>query len=169
MKYLKYILIGITLISCSKNNFEPKINYEFIIDGRCYQDNNGYYHLTVDTNKSQTLHKIGARITPIDKYNLSPHVVWSSSHFWEIKSDTLGYAWNQIWNTSIGDTIPITGYEGQYVPVILGSSHTGGEDSTFMMMALVPEMKGEIIEIYGEARFEEGDIHKYSTIKIIID
>jgi hypothetical protein len=157
-------------MSCQKKDVEPIMNYDFIMDGRTYQDNNGYYYLTVDTNQSQTLHKVGAKITSTDKYGLPAHTVWSSSHYWEIKSDTLGYMYHYIWNTAIGDTIPITGYYGQYVPVILGSSHTGGgDDSTFMMMAVIPEMKGDTIEVYGEARFEEGDIHKYGTIKIIIN
>ena len=52
----------------------------------------------------------------------------------------------------------------------MGSSYTGGgEDSTFMMMAVIPEMLGDTIEVYGEARFEEGAIMKYDKIKIIID
>jgi len=170
MKILKYLLIGIAFASCQKEDVEPIMNYEFTMDGRSYKDNNGYYHITANPNQSQTLHKVGAKITSKDKYDLPSHVVWSSSHFWEIKSDTLGYMYHYIWNTAIGDTIPITGYYGQYVPVILGSSYTGGEDdSTFMMMAVIPEMIGDTIEVYGEARFEEGDVHKYGTIKIIID
>ena len=170
MKILKYLLIGMAFVACQKEDIEPIMNYEFIMDGRAYQDNNGYYHITANPNKPQTLHKVGAKITSTDKYGLPAHTAWTSSHFWEIKSDTLGYMYHYIWNTIRFDTIPITGYAGQYVPVILGSSYTGGgEDSTFMMMAVIPEMLGDTIEVYGEARFEEGAIMKYDKIKIIID
>ena len=73
MKKLTIIIFWILVLSlftsCTKDEFELDIQetphtYQFDMVGRSYQDNNGYYHVTLDTiQNKQTLHRFGAYIT----------------------------------------------------------------------------------------------------------
>jgi hypothetical protein len=58
------------------------IDYEFNMVGRCQQDNNGYYQLTLNPGSNQTLHRFGAHITNTDIYGLPSQVIWSCESYW---------------------------------------------------------------------------------------
>ena len=95
-KLLYFLVMGVTFISCEKSNplddyievYETiytdtihesttSIDYNFTMVGRCSQDNNGYYQLTVNPGPDQTLHRFGAYITNTDIYGLPSQVIWS--------------------------------------------------------------------------------------------
>ena len=56
-------LTGFNLfIGCSLP-FEPELStIEFVLDARMEKDSNGYYHLTLDTTKWQTPHRISGNV-----------------------------------------------------------------------------------------------------------
>ena len=161
MKKILLISLAVVLISCEKNDpLEDLINvyetaltdttnttitnidYKFDMDGRCLQDNNGYYQLTLNPGSNQTLHRFGAYITNIDIYGLPSQVIWSCEAYWM--------------------------YDGNTVPIINGTSFADPNvDSVFCMMAPVFTMVGDTVTIYGQAWFEEGDIILYDSINVI--
>ena len=152
MKRLLYVLL-IIFTSCEKSSplddyidtYETlyndttyghtvdNIDYHFNMVGRCQQDNNGYYRLSLIQGENQTLHRFGAYITNIDIYGLPSQVIWSCEAYWV--------------------------YNGNTVPIVNGTSFADPNvDSVFCMMAPVFDMQNDTVTIYGQAWFEEGDI-----------
>ena len=78
MKRLFYLaVISLVFTSCEENLLLEEHNYEFKMVGRTYQDINGFYHLNLDPNpQQQTLHRFGAYVTNIDKWNLPTKIIW---------------------------------------------------------------------------------------------
>tara|TARA_R110000744_G_scaffold340382_1_gene445624 strand:- start:83 stop:523 length:441 start_codon:yes stop_codon:yes gene_type:complete len=144
-KLIVLVLSVVIFTSCEKNEFErPTMDYHFDMVGRCQQDINGYYHLSLIEGENQTLHRFGANITNTDIYNLPSQVFWSCESYWEFDNNT--------------------------VPIVNRISFADPNvDSVFCMMAPVWEMRGDTVTIYGEAWFEEGDIVKYDEINIILE
>ena len=163
MKKILLISLAVVLISCEKNDpledlidvYETaltdttnttisSINYQFNMDGRCLQDNNGYYQLTLNPGSNQTLHRFGAYITNIDIYGLPSQVIWSCEAYWM--------------------------YDGNTVPIVNGTSFADPNvDSVFCMMAPIFTMIDDTVTIYGQAWFEEGDIILYDSINVIFE
>ena len=185
MKKLTIIIFWILVLSlftsCTKDEFELDIQetphtYQFDMVGRSYQDNNGYYHVTLDTiQNKQTLHRFGAYITNIDKWGLPAQVIWRCDAFW-YTPDTLGHTYIEIGNVPTGkspwswENFAITGYEGMTVPIVNGTSFADPQvDSVFCMMAPIGAMIGDTVTIYGKAWFEEGDITLEDNIKVIFN
>ena len=185
MKKLTIIIFWILVLSlftsCTKDEFgldiqETPHTYQFDMVGRSYQDNNGYYHVTLDTiQNKQTLHRFGAYITIIDKWGLPAQVIWRCDAFW-YTPDTLGHTYIEIGNVPTGESpwswenFAITGYEGMTVPIVNGTSFADPQvDSVFCMMAPIGAMIGDTVTIYGKAWFEEGDITLEDNIKVIFN
>ena len=161
MKRLLLISLAVVLISCEKNDpledlidvyetaltdttntTNPYIDYQFSMDGRCLQDNNGYYQLTLNPGSNQTLHRFGAYITNIDIYGLPSQVICSCEAYWM--------------------------YDGNTVPIVNGTSFADPNvDSVFCMMAPIFTMIDDTVTIYGQAWFEEGDIILKDSINVI--
>ena len=161
MKKILLISLAVVLISCEKNDpledlidvyetaltdttntTNPYIDYQFSMDGRCLQDNNGYYQLTLNPGSNQTLHRFGAYITNIDIYGLPSQVIWSCEAYWM--------------------------YDGNTVPIVNGTSFADPNvDSVFCMMAPIFTMIDDTVTIYGQAWFEEGDIILKDSINVI--
>ena len=148
-RLLLALSLGACLASCTKDEFEVDPNYQFEMTGRCQQDNNGYYHLTIDPSETQqTLHRFGAEITNIDKYGLPSQVIWHCDDFWSV----------EFFNSTAN--IPIIN-EMSYADPLL--------DSIFCIMAPIGSMIGDTIEIKGIAYFEEGDISLQDSFHIIFE
>ena len=152
MKYITILFIFILIFSSCEDGYYfeyPEVEYIFNIDGRTFQDTNGYYHLTIDPSETQqTLHRFGAYITNIDKYGLPPQVIWDCNSFWSI----------ELFN------------ENASVPIINGTSYADPIlDSVYCMLAPIGLMIGDTIEIKGTAYFEEGDISLQDSFQIIFE
>ena len=146
MKKLLYILvIGVGLTSCTKEEFEIETNYQFEMTGRSTQDINGYYRVTLDPDTlKQTLHRFGAYVTNVDKWNLPTKIIWKSNTFWY--------------------------FDNMTVPIVNGISHADPlVDSAYCMMAPIGSMVGDTVTIYGQAWFEEGDIILKDSINVILN
>ena len=146
MKKLLYLMVvGVLFTSCQKEEFEIETNYQFEMTGRTSQDVNGYYHLPLNPQEDQqTLHRFGAYVTNVDKWNLPTQIIWACDAFW-YTPDTLGHTYIEIGNAD------------------------SQVDSAFCMMAPIGAMVGDTVVIYGEAWFEEGDVIKTDNIKIILE
>ena len=135
---------GHTLDSLNTTSIIPNIDYEFKMNGRCDQDNNGYYLLPLIEGENQTLHRFGAYITNTDIYGLPSQVIWSCEAYWI--------------------------YNGNTVPIVNGTSFADPNiDSVYCIMSPIIDMQGDTATIYGQAWFEEGDIILKDSINFIFE
>ena len=151
----KYIpILFLFLIGCSDSNFmlspvdeiietpdEPiSQTFWFDEDPRLEQDENGYYHLTIDTTNWQTLHRLSGSI--VDSASNQPvvscRVEWESSHYWTL-GDTLGFWVRQ----GLTDDLEWVSYDTSYV---VGFSNSYGQVSN--MIAPVQSMIGDTMTIW---------------------
>jgi len=170
------IILAIVFTSCEKNEIVPEVNYKFDMVGRCVQDINGYYHLPINSiDDKQTFHRIGANITSEDKWGIPAQVIWTCDKFWYL-TDTIGYTYIEIGQVPTGaspfsfQNFAVDGFAGYSVPVIYSSSYADSMvDSVFAVIAPIGMMKGDTVEVFGKAVFEEGDINMYDSINIIFE
>ena len=177
MKKILYLaLLGIIFTSCQKEEFEIETNYQFEMTGRTTQDINGYYHVTLNPQEDQqTLHRFGAYVTSVDKWNLPTQVIWRCDAFW-YTPDPLGHTYIEIGNVPPGESpwswenFAVTGYNGMTVPIVNSTSYADPvKDSVFCMMAPIGAMVRDTVTIYGKAYFEEGDIKLEDSINVIFN
>ncbi len=120
------------------------------LDPRLLEDGNGYYHLEIDPNNWQTLHRLSG-IAYQDGEPLEVlKVRWESSHWWYL-GDTLGYI------VSIGltddleyvsyDTSYVTGFNGFEVPTVNCCSYSNADGEINTMFAPVQSMEGDTVMI----------------------
>jgi len=139
-KLLTLLVIGAMFTSCEKEDVQRfEADYEFKMTGRCSQDVNGYYHLSlIPSETTQTTHRFGAYVTNVDMYNLPTEIIW--------KCDA--------------GVIPIINTHSYADPAV---------DSVYCMLAPTGVMIGDTVTIQGQAWFEEGDIIKYDSFNIIFE
>jgi len=139
-KLLTLLVIGAMFTSCEKEDFQRfEADYEFKMTGRCSQDVNGYYHLSlIPSETTQTTHRFGAYVTNVDMYNLPTEIIWKCN----------------------AGVIPIINTHSYADPAV---------DSVYCMLAPTGVMIGDTVTIQGQAWFEEGDIIKYDSFNIIFE
>ena len=137
LKLTTKIILSILFISCEDNNQGTTGSLEF--DMRLPQDDNGYYSLTLNKDKWQTLHRVTARVSDSLESNL----------YW-VLNDTLGYIvkrqfsdWNGQYVSM--DTSYITGFEGMEVPTTNRSSYSNKLGEINNMIAPVKNMVGDTL------------------------
>ena len=109
-------IIGSFFISCEDDVQVNSLSF----DMRLPKDKNGYYHLTIDRNNWQTLHRVSGSIT-YEGYGEENFVVeWESNLYWFL-GDTLGYIIDREFSTYTGqyvsrDTTYMIGFNRRVVP-----------------------------------------------------
>ena len=84
-------LVGFSCFTGCSLPFEPELStIEFELDARMEADSNGYYHLTLDTTKWQTTHRISGHVYRDGESVNVLKFGWGSSHYW-IVGDEFGY------------------------------------------------------------------------------
>ena len=141
------------------------------IEPRLDVDENGYYHLTLDRNRWQTIHRVSGHLNFEDG---SPaeliRVGWSSDLYW-VLGDTLGYIVHQGLTDDLiyvsYDTTYITGFNGMEVPTSNQVSYSNAEGEVNNMIAPVQIMAGDTMTLYwsyyDNVGFNEG------SIKIVLE
>ena len=85
----KFIILLLLLVGCENSTQWVERTPEVTYDMRLPIDENGYYHLEIDREKVQTLHRVsgyvGDEYGPIEAHR----VEWESNLYWFI-GDTLG-------------------------------------------------------------------------------
>ena len=155
MKRLWLILPLLFILSCednlSKNEESHEYKFEHIyLDTGITKDNNGYFHLTLDRNRWQTIYRVRGIVYRDDIPVELVRFVWESSHYWII-GDTLGYIVNrgltdQMEYVSI-DTSYIIGFEGFEVPTINCCSYSNSEGEVNTMFGPVWTMRYDTVRI----------------------
>ena len=129
MKILDYfvlvLLIGtlMVLTSCSNDELYDDVLIPTIeLDGRLPMDSNGYYHLTLNQDTNQTIHRVSGTVGYTEYWDEPLKVSWNSNLTWEYQGDDVstsnqssyvvdGNVHNVIApiNTMVGDTLILTG------------------------------------------------------------
>ena len=146
------VLLSFLLISCENVLTSADSNTENLsFDMRLPVDGNGYYHLTVNRNTWQTLHRVSGSVVTEDGNPIEFFwVEWESDLYWYL-GDTLGYIINRHLNDSgvyvSVDTSYMIGFNGMEVPTtnIVSYSNSYGEVNN--MIAPVKSMIGDTLTL----------------------
>ncbi|MBT3495624.1 MAG: hypothetical protein HOK94_04545 [Candidatus Marinimicrobia bacterium] len=141
------------------------------IEPRLDVDENGYYHLTLDRNNWQTIHRVSGHLNYDDG---SPaelvKVYWLSNLYW-VLGDTLGYIVHEGLTDDLVyvtyDTTYITGFNGMEVPTSNQASYSNAEGEVNNMIAPVQTMIGDTMTLFW-SYYDEGQLYEES-IKIILE
>jgi len=134
----------------TNNNVENESIYVYI-NPRLPQDENGYYHLSINRSKWQTIHRFSGLVTdmndnPIDVMKFK----WESNLYW-VLGDTLGKIIKRGLTDDMVyvsyDTLSIIGFEGHIVPTINPSSYSNSKGEFNQMGGFVQSMIGDTAEI----------------------
>ncbi len=153
IKSIKNILIGISvlfLIGCEDTYEEYKREATLTFDMRLPEDDNGYYHLKLNRNKWQTLHRISGSIRH-EEFGLENFWIdWESNLYWYI-GDTLGYIVKRGLDTNLNyvsyDTVYVTGFNGEEVPTTNKTSFSNSRGELNNMIAPVQTMVGDTMRL----------------------
>ena len=130
------------------NDIEPIL---FELDSGLLKDSNGYYHMNLDTNSVQTLHRLSGRVLrngePVNVIKFA----WASNMYWIINDD-FGYVIQntgseELWYVGY-DTTYITWFSGWEVPIVNGSSYSREDGEVNTMLAPIRSMRGDTATIY---------------------
>ena len=180
VKMLKILVsLGILLFTFGCDGsmiYKPDLEEEFdeisvVLNPRLQQDVNGYFHLQLNKEKWQTLHRIEGLAFTSDTTAYVPNlrVEWESSHYWYM-GDTLGYFVRRTINSDgqYGslDTSYAIGFEGHEVPTTNQVSYSNGYGEINNMIAPVQTMVGDTMYIW--ATYFEWAFTDWKTIEIPI-
>jgi hypothetical protein len=186
------VLLGSVLCSCSSDKIVAvdTANYAVEIDAKLSSDADGYYYLTLDRNRTQTIHTLyGWALRngePVRHAETGPPqgviVEWNSSHEW-ILSDSLMYIINRpcpypnddqidcVWvvNGDVQkDTIYLSQYEGHTVPTVNESNYSTADGEINTVFAPVWWMSGDTVLITARAYFHNG-AEAVDSIQVILE
>ena len=158
------LIVGsIFLIGCEDNLNEPFIMYEW--DARLPMDENGYYHLEMDRNNHQTLHRLTGIVTDNGEALENFRVTWESDLYW-VLGDTLGYivhyGYTDDWVYVAYDTTYVTGFSGEEVRTTNWASYSDSDGEFSNMIAPVKTMIGAPLNV---GAYESGElVHVFSIV-----
>ena len=142
------LLISLSSIFISCEDVKNNRDFELSFDLRLHQDENGFYHLTIDRNNWQTLHRVTGTIPDENRGVENFWVEWDSNLYWYL-GDTLGYVVNQYVNllgqyVSV-DTSYMIGFNGMEVPTTNQISYSNKQGEINNMIAPVKSMIGDTL------------------------
>ena len=150
LKKVLSLLLSLVIFSCNGENSlsSDTTEYKVTVDVRLPVDTNGYYHLTIDRNKWQTLHRVSGTVSS-DGYAVENFwVEWESNLYWYL-GDTLGYIINRNFNSNglyvSVDTSYIVGFSGMEVPTSNMISYSNRYGEINNMIAPVRSMVGDTL------------------------
>jgi len=143
-------LIGFSLfVGCEQADPVEPITFELQLVSLI--DNNGYYHMSIDTTRWQTIYRISGNVyrngNPVNVIKFG----WSSSHYW-VLGDTLGYIVASGLTDDLVyvsyDTSYVTGFSGHEVPIVNSASYSGADGEVSTVIAPIRTMRGDTVTIF---------------------
>ena len=118
-------------------------------DMRLYEDTNGFYHLALDRDNWQTLHRVSATVVDADMNGIENfRMEWESNLYWFL-GDTLGYVVKRGLTDNLVyvsyDTVYVTGFNGMEVPTSNQASYSNSKGELNNMIAPVRSMVGDTL------------------------
>jgi hypothetical protein len=131
-------------------------------------DLNGYYHLSLDRNEWQTLHRVSGVVTDQDdNFVESFWVEWESNLYWYLGDNSsyiVHYGYTNTWVQVAFDTTYITAFTGLEVPTSNSISYSNGYGQVNNMIAPTKSMIGDTLTL--KARWYDGG---ENTFNIVLD
>ena len=173
MKKLSVISLIFSLLfifSCedflSKNEESHEYKFEHIyLDTGITKDSKGYFHITLDRNRWQTIYRVRGIVYRDDIPTELVRFDWESNLYWII-GDTLGYVVKRGLTDNLQyvsyDTVYITQYNGFTVPTSNTASYSNAKGEVSNMIAPVNNMVGDTLiltwEFFAEDKLHDGKI-----------
>lgn len=170
-KYFRLFVVGILLSSCSVETIE-EISYSITptleLDGRLPIDNNGYYHLVLDSTRNQTIHRVSGKVLN----TLEPtKVSWDSNLYWWLREgDTVARITKTYINYFTGQLTyvnlpPLQNWKDVLVPTINPASYVDDNGNINTMIAPIYRMKNDTLVI----KCEVNEWNIIQEIKIVLE
>ena len=183
-KYFRLLIVILLFTSCEKEDIIPlqeelriekeitqKVEstpIEFELDGRLPLDENGYYHLELNPNSNQTIHRVSGKV-----YNNKQvvKIEWDSNLYWwllqgqvvaNITKTYINYFTGEITYVNLP---PIVNWKDQLVPTINPTCYSDKDNEINTVIAPIYEMKGDTMVV--SARLVESTVRK--QIKIVLE
>ena len=154
------------IIGCSNPYQYPNQDYSVLFDINLPIDENGFYHLSLDSNNWQTLHRVKGVVTESDNFVEGFWVEWESDLYWYL-GDTLGYIVTQFLSetgTYVSvDTSFMIGFNGMAVPTSNKISYSNYYGEINNMIAPTKNMVGDTLTL--KASWLDGE----ETFRIVLN
>ena len=113
--YIRLFTLGLLLLNCDVSNvvFDE---VDLVLDGRTFQDTNGYYHIQLDSTTNQTIHRIDGQLF---NQQYMTKIDWNSNLSWE--------------------------FNGELVPTVNSTSYTNKFGEVSVVIAPIYSMKGDTL------------------------
>jgi len=113
--YIRLLTLGLLLLNCDVSNvvFDE---VDLVLDGRTFQDTNGYYHIQLDSTTNQTIHRIDGQLF---NQQYMTKIDWNSNLSWE--------------------------FNGELVPTVNSTSYTNKFGEVSVVIAPIYSMKGDTL------------------------
>ncbi len=169
--YFRLLIVVLLFWSCSKEEYNEDYSLPMPtleLDGRLPIDQNGYYHLVLDSTTNQTIHRISGSVLNTTE---PTKVSWSSNLYWWLKQgDTIANITKTYINYFTGEVTyvnlpPLVNYKDYLVPTINSASYVDKNGQINTMIAPIYRMKNDTLVI--ECTVNEWDIRQ--TIKIVLE
>ena len=168
-KYIKRIvlvLVSFLLTACdtslTPNRWESDGYADLVFDMRLSRDTNGFYHLVLDRDNWQTLHRVSASVTENDEGVENFRIEWDASHYWYI-GDTLGYIVKRNFDSQgqyvSYDTIYLTQFTGMEVATTNQVSLSNGKGEINNMIAPVRSMIGDTMRLTADWYMDKANFY----------
>lgn len=150
--WLIIIVMGLLLMFINSCENPISDNYDMVIDPRLDVDTNGYFHLGLDINKWQTIHRFSGSIhykgNPVENVR----VEWESDFYW-VLSDTAGYVVDYAYTDdlvyiAIDTSYIYFGQEQFLVPIVNPVSLTNSDGEFNCMFAPVLSQRGDTVSVF---------------------
>jgi len=120
-KYFRLLIVVLLFTSCTRDVVQTVLIPRIILDARLPMDNNGYYHLQLNPNSNQTIHRITGEVLNTTE---PTKVSWWSNLTWE--------------------------YNGEVVPTVNGSSYVGENGEVNTVIAPIYGMRNDTLQVVAE-------------------
>lgn len=170
-KYFRLFIVVLLLSSCSvetTEEIEERYTPKLSIDGRLPIDENGFYHLVLDSTKNQTIHRISGKVLN----TLEPtKISWESNLYWWLKKgDTVANITKTYINYFTGEVTyvnlpPLQNWKDVLVPTINSASYVDDNGNINTMIAPIYRMKNDTLVVTCEVN--EWNI--IQEIKIVLE
>ena len=170
---IRNIVIGsfLIIVGCDTRVGPDYDELFFDVDARLSLDENGYYHLVMERDSWQTLHRISGSVYTEEEPAELIRFNWYSSHYWYI-GDTLGYVVSFGLTDDLEyvsyDTNYVTWFNGSEVPTTNCCSYSNSEGEINNMIAPVQSMIGDTMTIGYRWSDYYNNLNE-GTIEIVLD
>lgn len=174
-KLFDYILlIFLILVMClaasctTPTEDELYIEPTLELDARLPIDENGYYHLVLDSTKNQTVHRISGSVYPIFE---PTKVEWESNlYWWLLEGQIVAEITKTYINPFTGELTyvnlpPLVNWKNVLVPTINKASYVDSNNEINTMIAPVYSMRNDTLVV--DCKVNEWNIRQ--RIKIILE